>query len=323
VGAEEIMAERASSRAVGSPTEVLRSRWRPVLREVKGRASADKVPLVAAGVAFYAMLALFPALIAAVSIFGLAVDAEQVEGMMAQLGEMMPQSASALLKQQLRRIVETSESGLGLGLVVSLVVALWSASTGMTNIDKAMSVVYDVDTRSFLRGRLVALGLTLGAIVLLGALLALIIAVPAVLALVPLGAGATVAVQIGRWLAIALVACLGLIGLYAIAPNRERRPGWRWTVLGAVTATILWLVASALFSFYVSTFGTYNETYGALGGGVVLLLWFWLTALAVLLGGELNAALEAHGSPFSPSARRRAAPSDIPRDSRTESGQRA
>lgn len=308
------------TRGPDSPGAVLKRRWRPVLRQVKNETSEDKLPLVAAGVAFYAMLALVPALIAAISIFGLVVDPQQVEGMMGQLGQVMPGTASQLVEQQLHRIATTSGSGLGLGLVISVLVALWSASTGMATLDQALSVVYGVPARGFVKARLVALGLTLGAFVLLAILLALIVALPAVLAFVPLAGGAVVAIQIGRWLAIAAIACLGLVALYQVAPNRERRPGWRWTSPGAIAGTVLWLVASAAFSFYVSNFGSYNETYGALGGVIVLLLWFWITALAVLLGGEINAALEAEGDPFAPSASRRAAPSDIPRDSRPADG---
>lgn len=273
------------------PSKIPPRGWKDVLKRTKEEAKSDNIPLVAAGVAFYALLSLFPLLIAAISLFGLVMDPAQVEQSMEQLLTAMPEQARSVVQTQMRNIAAQTGGGLGLGLALSIAVALWTASSGMTNLQKALSLAYDEQTRGFLKGRLTALALTLGGLVLLAAALAVIIGGPIVYSFLGLPTWALVLAQVAQWLVLAALFIVALGVLYHFGPNRDRAE-WRWVSPGAVLATVLLLVISVGFSIYVAQFGSYNETYGALGGVIVLLLWLYFAAFAILIGAELNAEAE-------------------------------
>lgn len=273
------------------PSRIPPRGWKDVLKRTKEEAKSDNIPLVAAGVAFYALLSLFPLLIAAISLFGLVMDPAEVEQSMEQLFTAMPAQGRSVVETQMRNIAAQTGGGLGLGLALSIAAALWTASSGMTNLLKALSLAYDEETRGFLKGRLTALALTVGGIVLLAAALAVIIGGPIVYSFLGLPTWALVLAQVAQWLVLAALFIVGLGVLYHFGPNRDH-PEWRWVTPGAVLATVLFLVISAAFSIYVSQFGSYNETYGALGGVIVLLLWLYFAALSILVGAELNAEAE-------------------------------
>jgi len=197
-----------------------------------------------------------------------------------------------LISDQLEVITSTSQESLGLGLLVALMLALWSAAGGVGNIVTAVNIAYDEEeTRGFVKRKLLALGLTLGAIVFVVIAIVLVAVAPALLeALVPSGAAYWL-FQVARWLLLVVAVSLVLAVLYRYAPDRDE-PKFKWVSVGAVVATAIWLVASLGFSLYVSNFGSYGETYGALAGVVVLLLWLWITNFIVLLGAEINAETE-------------------------------
>jgi membrane protein len=290
----EITPERAEKEVPGGqaekPTQIPKRGWLQIVKRGWAEAKADQVPLLGAGVAFYGFLALFPSLIAIVLIYGLVVDPATIANQVGQLTAGLPQDATKLITDQLT-LASSRQTGAGIGLVVSIALALWAASGGMSNLMTAISTAYDEEQkRSFIKKRLLALGLTLGAIVVMVIMLALVAVFPALAGLIDNGV-VRVLLTIARWVLIAVVASATLAVLYRVAPDRDA-PKMRWVSVGAVVATVLWLLASAGFSLYVANFGSYAKTYGAIAGIVVMLMWLWLTAYAILLGAEINAETE-------------------------------
>lgn len=281
-----------TGREARSPWKIPLRGWKEVLLRVKKEISEDSVGLMAAGVAFYWLLAIFPAIVAAISIWGLVADPVEVERLVNAAAETMPAEARAVLNQQLQALVNAPESALGVGTVLGILTSLWSASNGTRSLMGALNVVYDErEKRGFLRFTAQAFGLLLLAL-LTGLVATLgVVVLPAVLAALGLQGLTAAVARVGRWvlLGVGVLVFLGLV--YRYGPSRAQAK-WSWVSPGAVLAALLWLGGSALFSVYVGQFGSYNETYGSIAGVVILLLWFWLTAWVVLLGGELNAELE-------------------------------
>lgn len=275
-----------------SPTQIsLRGWWEVLVRAVQ-EGQKDNIPLLAAGVAFFAFLALFPALIALVLLVGLVADPNQITQQVQNFTAGMPQESQQLISEQLEAITRSSGGALTVGLVVSLLVALWSASSGTSNLITAVNIAYEEqEKRGFLKLRGIALLLTLGAVVFLVLTLALIAVVPAVLNALSLGTAGTVLAQVLRWVLLLALVVVGLAVLYRVAPDRNPAK-FRWVTLGSVVAALLWLIGSAGFSLYVTLFGNYNKTYGTLAGVIVLLLWLLLTSYIVLLGAEINSEAE-------------------------------
>ena len=288
----QTLQDRVPGADADKPTEIPRRGWWQVVRRAWREAKSDQVPLLAAGVAFYSFLALFPAMIAAVMLYGLIRDPADVQRQVDELSATLPSDAASLLTTQLEALTTTSSSSLGLGLIISLVLALWSASGGVGNVMTAVNLAYDEEeTRGFVKRKALALGLTLGAIVFVVVAVGMVAVAPAVLDNL-VGAGPLRwALEVARWLGLLVAMSVALGVLYKLAPDRDA-PKFRWVSIGSVVATVLWLLASLGFSLYVDNFGSYNKTYGALAGVVVLLLWLWLTMYVVLLGAEVNAEAE-------------------------------
>ncbi|HEU0089881.1 MAG TPA: YihY/virulence factor BrkB family protein [Pseudonocardiaceae bacterium] len=283
---------RRDSAVADSPTQISLRGWRQVLRRAIGESKQDNLSLLAAGVAFYAFLALFPALIALVTLVGLVADPTRITQQVQSFTTGLPQGAQQLITDQLKAVAQSGDDALTVGLVVSLLVVLWSASSGTANLMTAVNLAYDEqESRGFVKLRAMALLLTLGAIVFLVLTLALIAVVPVVLHAVPLGPVGTVLAQVLRWTLLLVLIIAGLAVLYRLAADRNP-PKFRWVTLGSVVAAALWLLGSAGFSLYVNFFGNYNKTYGALAGVIVLMLWLFLTSYLVLLGAEINAETE-------------------------------
>ncbi len=275
-----------------SPTQIPVRGWRQVLSRAWHSSQEDNVSLLAAGVAFFGFLALFPALIALVTLVGLIADPEQITQQVQSFTAGLPPASQQLISEQLKAITQSSGGALTIGLAVSLLVALWSASSGTSNVMTAVNIAYEEkETRGFVKLRGIALLLTLGTVVFLVLTLALIAVVPVVLQAVPLGPLGTVLAQVLRWGLLVALIIVGLAVLYRVAPDRNP-PKFRWVSVGSVMAAVLWLLGSVGFSLYVNYFGNYNKSYGALAGVIVLLLWFFLTSYIVLLGAEINAQAE-------------------------------
>jgi membrane protein len=274
------------------PTEIPPTGWWQVVRRAFKESSADNVPILAGGVAFFAFLAIFPAIIAAISLYGIFADPETVAAQVRDLSGALPEQAQPILADQLQSVASASGGALGWSLVISLLAALWSASSGTGNLLKAINVAYDEDeTRGFLKVRGLALALTLGAIVFVLLTLALVALVPVVLNVLPLGPVGTVLAQVLRWVLLVALVVAALAVTYRVAPDRDQ-PRFSWVTTGSLVATVLWIIGSIAFSLYVNNFGSYNKTYGAIAGVVVLMLWLYLTSYIVLLGAEINAESE-------------------------------
>lgn len=279
-------------RETGAPWKIPPRGWKRVLLRVKDEVREDAVGLMAAGVAFYWLLALFPAIVAAISIWGLVADPADVERLVGTASEAMPAEARALLSDQLHALISAPRAALGLGTVLGILTALWSATNGTRALMGALDVVFEEqETRGFLAFQATAFGLLLLAL-LTGMVATLgVVVLPAALSAVGLAGLTASLARVARWVLLGLGVMFFLAVLYRFGPNRGSSK-WTWASPGAVVATLLWLGASALFSLYVGRFGSYHETYGSLAGVVILLLWLWLTAWVILLGGELDAELE-------------------------------
>jgi membrane protein len=268
------------------PTQIPARGWKQIVKRAWAENSADNMPIIGAGVAFFAFLALFPALIATISLYGLV--AWQIQS----LSDQLPAEAQTLIADQLTAITENSGGALTVSFIISILAALWSAAGGTGNLITAVNLAYDeVETRSFVKRKALALGLTFGAIVFVLLTITLIAVVPAVLEALPLGIVGTILAQVLRWVLLLGVMAGALSILYRMAPDRDA-PKFRWVSLGSIVVTVLWALVSLLFSLYVNNFGSYDKTYGAIAGVIVLMLWLQLTCFLVLLGAEINSEAE-------------------------------
>jgi membrane protein len=274
------------------PGEIPASGWKQVVKRAWAEAKADQVPLLAAGVAFFAFLSLFPAMIASVMAYGLIADPAQIRDQANKLAGSLPEGARDLLLQQVDSLTSSPRQSLGIGVAIALATALWSASGGVGYLITAVNMAYDEDeTRGFVRRKGLALVLTLGAVVFVLLAVGLVAAGPAFLTSNDFSAPIRILLQVARVVVAVILISVALAIVYRLAPDRDA-PRLRWVSIGATVATVIWLAASIGFSVYVSTFGNYAKTYGSLAAVAILMLWLWLTSYAILLGAEINAESE-------------------------------
>jgi membrane protein len=279
-------------RTAERPTDVPKRGWKDILSRVKLEAKRDNVPLLAAGVAFYSLLALVPAMIAGLSIYGLVADPAEVEGQVVDALAAAPQEVRELVASQLESIAAASSAGTLLATIIGIAVALWSASNGLGKLMTAINIAYDEEeTRGPVRLKLIAIGFTLGAILFLAVAFGVIALLPPLLAETGLGSVGRIIAGGVRWVVLLGGMMVALAIMYRYAPDREN-PKWRWTSPGAIVAALLWIIGSVAFSIYTANFGKYNETYGTLAAVVVVMLWLFLTSASVIIGAELNAEIE-------------------------------
>jgi membrane protein len=272
--------------------DIPKAGWWAILKRTWSQMSEDNVSMLAGGVAFFAMLSIFPALTAMVSLYGLVADPATVEQQVAALGSVLPAEAVGIISEWLHNLVQEPPQKFGISLIISVALALWSARTGTGMLMTAVNICYgEKETRNFIWFNLQALILTLG-LVLFGILALVFVAVvPALLNLLPLPDAWKTALGLGRWPILAVLVTVALAAIYRYAPDRAD-PKWRWVTVGSFIATVLWITASVGFSIYVSQFGNYDETYGSLGAVIILLFWLYITSYVVLAGGEMNAEIE-------------------------------
>jgi membrane protein len=281
-----------AGRQADSPGQIPAKGWWQIARRSIKEIGNDHLSLVAKGVAFSWFMALFPGLIAAVSIYGLVTSPSDVQTQVTSLASSLPDSAQTLITTQLKSLANASGGALSIGLIVSLVLAVWSASNGMSGLVEALNIAYDEEEeRNFVIKKGLALVLTVGFLIFFGVTIGLIAVFPFLIHLIGTSLVVEILLQIARWAVLVLAAIVALGLLYRVGPDRDA-PQVKWLSVGSVVATVIWVVASIAFAFYVNNFGSYSKTYGALAGVVVLLLWFWITALVVLIGAELNAESE-------------------------------
>jgi membrane protein len=282
----------APGRDATKPREVPGRGWFDVLKRARRRVRDSNLSIVAAGVAFYAFLAFVPALIAVVAIYGLVANPADVKQQITSFTDALPRDAQKLLSSQLTSITRSAGTGTGIAALIAIAGAMWSASSGIAALNTGLTVANgENETRGPLKRRLLALVLTIFAVVGVLLMLALVVALPSVVDSIDItGIGGT-AVELARWPLMAGLLFVGLAVIYRYGPQR-RRPRWRWVSPGALVAVVVGLAASIGFSVYVSLLGNYNKTYGALGAVIIMLLWLYLMAFAVLFGAALNAELE-------------------------------
>ena len=266
----------------------LRSGFNGILRFWED-VSERNVGLVAAGIAFYALLAIFPGVAALVAVWGLMSDPMVVETQLDLMREFLPDEAFSLLTGQVDRLVSTHERALGLTTIVSMGVTLWSARLGVGAMIMGLNVVHGVPHRSGLGHAVMAIVLTVALIGVAVVALITVVVLPLVLAFFPLGGLAFWVLRVANWLVVLAVVAGGVALVYRFGPNLS--PRVRWLSPGLWLAVGLWVAASLGFSWYMAHFGDYGAVYGSLGAVVALLMWFYISAFAVLLGAVLNARM--------------------------------
>lgn len=283
--------EEGRGREAPSLWKIPKAGWLDVLVRVKGNFKKDNLAIVGAGVAFYAFLAFVPALAAVIALYAFVADPAQAQEHVRMLSTVLPAQVIPLLEQQVGRMA-SNEQGAGWGALIAVLFALWGSARGIKGLMKGLNVAYhEGEERNLFKLNLVALGLTFAAIITSILLFALVAILPGVLRFLGLGAVGEFLIQAARWLVLPILFMALLTAVYRYGPDR-RDARLRWLSPGAVLSTFLWVVASIGFSLYVSNFGNYDATYGALGAVVVFMLWLFLSAFVILLGAEVNSELE-------------------------------
>jgi membrane protein len=287
--------ERLVTEHMQRPTEAHApgSSWKDILLGTYHSISEDRVLAVAAGVTFYGLLAIFPAIGAVVSLYGLFADGVTISENLGRLSSLLPGGAIEIVGDQISRVSAAGEGALSFSFLLGVAIALWGANAGVKAVFDAVNVAYGArEERGFFRLNLISLAFTAGAIA--SALLALsaIVVVPVSIHYLGLDAAAEAILRIGRWPLIWLVVALGLAVLYRFGPTDSLNPKWRWISWGSASASLMWLAASLLFSWYAANFGSYNKTYGSLGAAIGFMTWMWISAAVIIMGAELNAEIE-------------------------------
>ena len=279
-------------RHADSPVDIAWPGWRVVIRRTVVEMLTDRVSLVAAGCAFYGTLALFPAMSMLISIYGLAFDPQTVVPQLTVLRDLLPPAAFQLIAERLDLLVRNPPATLTMHLLSSTAIALWSSAAGTKSVIAALNLAYEErETRGIIRYNVTAFTITLCVMLGTAAGLAFLVALPAALHILGVDQAARSLLRAVAFVVLVAAVMAGLSMLYRYGPAR-RAAQWRWVTAGSLVATVIWVAVSALFSFYVATFATYDATYGPLGTVVAIMMWFYVTAFAVLLGAELNAELE-------------------------------
>lgn len=272
------------------PQQFTGQHWWQISKRVYRKIEQDNMSLIAAGVAFYFLLAIFPLLASLISMYGLFVDQATVNQHISALLTIMPEQSGGMLKAQIESLTSADKSSLSLSLGITFLITLWSGGKGSVALITACNISYkEPKSRSFFKMVLLRLVLTLATVLIMMLMLLLVVGIPVVLNLL-VQTNETMLMWV-KWPILLLVFNLSLAGLYRYAPHRNTAK-WRWVTPGAAVATLLWLIASYLFNFYISEYADYSKTYGSMGGVVILLMWFYMTAYTILLGAATNAAIE-------------------------------
>ena len=278
-------------RHASQPSDIPATGWWDILKRVWQNIGEHNVSIMAAGVGFYSLLSIFPGLTALISVYALIANPSDVQHILSSQ-RLLPAEAVTLLVDQTNTLVQHGTGKLSIGLVISLLFALWSTNYGVSTLMTALNSAYEErEKRSYFVAVATSLALTTG-LVLFGILaVALVAILPAVIDLLPIPPAWRTPIALIRWPVLAILVMAALAAMYRYAPSRAQ-PRWRWVSWGAVIATIAWIIVSLGFSLYVASFSTYDKTYGSLGAVVILLMWFYLTAYVILLGAELDAEME-------------------------------
>ncbi|MDA9447386.1 MULTISPECIES: YihY/virulence factor BrkB family protein [Bradyrhizobium] len=279
-------------RRAKSPLEIPWKGWKDIFWRTYQRIDEDRLLATAGGVVFFGLLAIFPAVTALVSSYGLFADPKTISANLQTLATMLPEGSFQIVEEQVARVVSHGSTTLGATFLFGLVLAIWSANAGVKAIFDALNVAYEErEKRSFIKLNMVSLAFTVGGIVALLVMVGLVVAFPLALNHLGMAPESKLIVALARWPLMFLVLLVALAILYRFAPSRDA-PRWQWLSLGAVIAAILWIAGSALLSWYLSEFANYNATYGSLGAAIGLMTWMWMSAIVIMFGAELNSEIE-------------------------------
>jgi membrane protein len=284
--------DQGRGRLANAPSEIPVSGWKDILLRVYRNVSDHRVALLAAGITFYSLLAIFPALAALVAIYGLFFDPATITAHLDKVSGLLPGGAMDVARDQLTRVASKGRQTLGLTSLIGLAVSLWSANAAMKSLFDALNIVYgEKEKRGFIKLNAVSLSFTLAGIVFALLALGAVVVVPVALKYIGLSDVTDLLVRIGRWPVLFVMLTLALAFIYRCGPSRETAR-WRWITWGSAIAAVLWLAASALFSWYAESFGKFNETYGSLGAVIGFMTWLWISAIIILIGAEIDAEME-------------------------------
>ena len=288
----EIGGEAERGRHADTPWQIPWKGWKDILLRTYEQMNNDRLLAVAAGVVFYGLLALFPAITALVSSYALFAKGSTINEHLSSLGSLLPGGAMDIVRDQADRVLAKGDVKLGTAFLFSFLLAVWSANGGMKAVIDALNVAYEEkEERGFFRLNAVSLAFTFGGLVAVLVAIGTIVALPLVLAAIGLNSVTDAIIRYGRWPVLVLMTLFGLAALYRYAPSR-RAPRWQWITVGSVFATLAWLAGSALLSFYLTNYAHYDATYGSLGAAIGLMMWMWMSTIVILLGAELNAEIE-------------------------------
>jgi membrane protein len=286
------LSQRGRGRWSGSPLHIPWKGWKDILWRTYERTGEDRLLAIAAGVVFFGLLAVFPAITALVSCYGLFANPATIGDNLQTLSLMLPEGSFGIVQDQIARVLAKGNTALGFTFLFGLALAIWSANAGVKAVIDALNVVYEErEKRSFIRLNLLSLAFTVGGIAALLLMVGSVVALPLLLDHLGLGSQSKMIVSLLRWPLLLLMLLLALAVLYRFGPSR-REAQWKWLSVGAVAATLLWIAGSALLSWYLSNFGNYDATYGSLGAAIGLMMWMWMSAIIVLCGAELNSEIE-------------------------------
>lgn len=286
------LAHSQRGRQAERPTQFPRSGWKDILQRCKEEMTRDHVSMIAAGIAFYGLLAFVPAIVATISLWAILFEPQQIAQQIASISHLLPEEAASLIREQAEQASRDAGAGMSLAAAGGMLLAIYSASRGVDGFMEGLGIIYDEeDNRGMLKRTALKLILTVGAILMTLVTLGVITVIPAVVDMLGIPGEVGTLINLARWPLLMIVAMVAITILYRYGPDRDH-PRWQWTSVGSVVAVLLWLLGSIGFSLYVRNFASYNETYGSLGAVVILLMWFWLSAFIVLMGAELNSEME-------------------------------
>ena len=270
----------------------LNQSWKSMAMRLYAAIGEDRILAVSAGITFYSLLAIFPAIAAFLAVYGFFADVGTVQSHLASLAGILPSGALDVIGDQVGRIASKGGSTLGFAFALGFLASLWSANAGMKALIDGLNIAYGKpESRGFIKLNLISLGFTVGGLVCVLAAFGFVVIAPLMLRYVGLGDAGQTVIAFGRWPALLLIALLALAVLYRYGAT-PRGAKWRWVTPGSAVAALLWLLASVGFSFYASHFGSYNETYGSLGAAVGFMTWIWISTIVILIGAELNGMIE-------------------------------